>query len=143
MERGVVAYFSDAGEVYELIGGLLDELAADDELAPKFLRANTVVQFQLRDPDVQLTVRMREAEGPQVDRGPTELQPEVLMTMDTDIAHRFWLGKVNPTIALARGQMKAKGPVTTILRLVPLTRPGVARYRARLERAGRSDLLDV
>ena len=30
------------------------------------------------------------------------------MTMEADTAHRFWLGKVNVTVALARGQMKAK-----------------------------------
>ena len=31
--------------------------------------------------------------------------------MEADTAHRFWLGQVNVTVALARGQIKAKGPV--------------------------------
>ena len=55
------------------------------------------------------------------------------MTMDADTAHRFWLGKVNVTVALARGQMKAKGPVAKILKLVPLAKPVFPRYRAQLE----------
>ena len=29
--------------------------------------------------------------------------------MEADTAHRFWLGKVNVTVALARGQIKAEG----------------------------------
>src|ERR1019366_2298302 len=58
-----------------------------------------------------------ESEG-KVDLGETQLEPEVIMTMDADTAHRFWLGKVNVTMALARGQIKAKGPVAKILKLV-------------------------
>ena len=60
------------------------------------------------------------------------------MTMDADTAHRFWLGKVNVTVALARGQMKAKGPVAKILKLVPLVKPVFPRYRQMLEEAGRA-----
>ena len=64
------------------------------------------------------------------------MEPEVVMTMEADTAHRFWLGKVNVTVALARGQMKAKGPVAKILKLVPLTKPVFPRYRALLEQDG-------
>ena len=65
------------------------------------------------------------------------------MTMDADVAHRFWLGKVNVTIAIARGQIRTKGPVAKILKLVPLVKPVFPRYRAQLEAAGRADLVDV
>jgi putative sterol carrier protein len=78
-----------------------------------------------------------------VDCGPTTLEPEVVMTMDADTAHRFWLGKVNVTVALARGQIKAKGPVAKILKLVPLVKPVFPRYRSILERAGREDLVEA
>ena len=64
------------------------------------------------------------------------MEPEVVMTMEADTAHRFWLGKVNVTVALARGQMKAKGPVAKILKLVPLVKPVFPRYRAQLEEDG-------
>ena len=55
------------------------------------------------------------------------------MSMEADTAHRFWLGQVNVTVALARGQMKAKGPVAKILKLVPLVKPVFPRYKAQLE----------
>ena len=98
------------------------------------------MQYRYRNPDSQITVKLITAEEGQVDLGPTRLEPEVVMTMDADTAHRFWLGKVNVTVALARGQMKAKGPVAKILKLVPLTKPVFPRYKAQLEAAGRSDL---
>jgi hypothetical protein len=136
-------YFKDADEVYAYIGRLFEELANDDELAPKFQKANTIVQYQYREPESQITVKLVEGEEGQVDCGTTTLEPEVVMTMDADTAHRFWLGKVNVTVALARGQMKAKGPVAKILKLVPLVKPVFPRYRAILEETDRRDLLEA
>ena len=138
-----MAYFKDADEVYAYIGRLFEELADDDELAPKFQKANTIVQYQYREPESQITVKLVEGEDGQVDCGATTLEPEVVMTMAADTAHRFWLGKVNVTVALARGQMKAKGPVAKILKLVPLVKPVFPRYRSILEQSGREDLLEA
>ena len=136
-----MAYFKDADEVYKYIGTLFEQLAEDEELAPKFEKANTIVQYQYREPESQITVKLIEGEEGQVDCGETTMEPEVIMTMEADTAHRFWLGKVNVTVALARGQMKAKGPVAKVLKLVPLTKPIFPRYRALLEEDGRDDLL--
>jgi putative sterol carrier protein len=138
-----LAYFKDADEVYQFIGRLFEDLAEDDELAPKFRKANTIVQYQYRNPESTITVRLQEGEEGQVDLGETSMEPEVVMSMEADTAHRFWLGKVNVTVALARGQMKAKGPVAKILKLVPLVKPVFPRYRAMLEESGRTDLLEA
>jgi putative sterol carrier protein len=138
-----VPYFKDAREVYATIGKLFQELADDDDLSPKFRKANTIVQYRYRNPESQITVKLIEGEDGQVDCGQTTMEPEVVMTMDADTAHRFWLGNVNVTVALARGQMKAKGPVAKILRLVPLVRPVFPRYRQLLEESGRQHLLEA
>lgn len=138
-----MALFKDADEVYAYIGKLFEELTVDEELAPKFRKANTVVQYQYRDPESTITVKLLEGEDGQVDLGETTLEPEVVMSMEADTAHRFWLGEVNVTVALARGQMKAKGPVAKILKLVPLTKPVFPRYRKMLEDSGREDLLEA
>lgn len=138
-----MGYFNDEEDVYRFIGRLFRELAVDPDLAPRLKTANTVVQYQLADPSSQITVKMCPDEEMQVDLGPSELQPEVVMTMDADTANRFWVGKVNVTVALARGQIKAKGPVAKILKLVPLVKPVFPRYRHMLEEAGREDLLEA
>jgi putative sterol carrier protein len=136
-------YFKDADEVYSFIGKLFEDLAEDEELAPKFQKANTIVQYHYRNPESVITVKVKEGEDGQVDLGETDMDPEVVMSMEADTAHRFWLGSVNVTVALARGQMKAKGPVAKILKLVPLTKPIFPRYRKLLEDAGRQDLLEA
>jgi putative sterol carrier protein len=142
-EIAALAYFKDADEVYAYIGKLFEELAEDEELGPKFRKANTIVQYRYREPESQITVRLLEGQDGEVDFGETALDPEIVMTMDADTAHRFWLGNVNITVALARGQIKAKGPVAKILKLVPLVKPVFPRYRTMLTDAGRGDLLEA
>jgi hypothetical protein len=138
-----VPVFKDDQEVYQYIGQLFKDLGDDPELGPKYRRANTIVQYRYSNPDSQITTKLIEGEDGQVDCGETGMEPEIVMTMEADTAHRFWLGKVNVTMALARGQMKAKGPVAKVLKLVPLAKPAFPRYEQMLKDAGRTDLLDA
>jgi SCP-2 sterol transfer family len=142
-EVETLPYFKDAQEVYDTIGRLFAEIAEDPELGPKFRKANTILQYDYREPASTITLRLQEDGPADVDFGDTEMEPEVVMTMEADTAHRFWLGKVNVTTALARGQIKASGPVAKILKLVPLTKPVYPRYKAQLEAEGREDLVNV
>jgi putative sterol carrier protein len=144
VQRGEdLPYFKDADEVYATIGKLFQDLAEDEELGPKFRKANTIVRYEFRNPDSVLTVRLQEGQPGDVDFGDSDMEPDVTMSMEADTAHKFWLGQVNVTVALARGQIKAKGPVAKILKLVPLTKPVFPRYVAQLEAQGREDLVNV
>jgi putative sterol carrier protein len=138
-----VPYFNDAQEVYDTVGRLFADIVADDELAAKFKRANTIVRYEYSDPDSVITVRIQEDQPGAVEFGESELEPEVTMSMAADTAHRFWLGEVNVTVALARGEIRAKGPVAKILKLVPLTKPIFPRYKAQLAEQGRADLIEA
>jgi hypothetical protein len=133
-------YFKDAEDVYANLGRLFEDVLADEELGPRFHATDTVVQYRMRRPDSQLTLRTLENDDLRVDFGVTELRPEVVLAMDADTAHRLWLGKVNVTVALARGQISARGPVAKILQLVPLLKPVRSRYESQLQAAGREDL---
>lgn len=135
--------FKDAQEVYDTIGRLFQDLAEDEELGPKFRKANTIVQYRYSDPESTITLRLQEDQPADVDLGDTDMEPEVEMSMEADTAHAFFLGKVNVTVALARGQIRASGPVAKILKLVPLTKPIFPRYEALLESQGRQDLLNA
>ena len=135
-------HFKDAQEVYDTIGKLFQTLAADEELGPKFRQADTIVRYEYTEPDSAITVRLQE-DADDVEFGQSETEPEVTMRMKADTAHRFWLGKVNVTMAIARGEIKPHGPVSKILKLVPLAKPVFPRYRALLEEEGRTDLLDA
>jgi hypothetical protein len=136
-------YFKDAEDVYANLGRLFEDIIADDELGSLLRDTDTVVQYRMRRPDSQLTLRALRDDELRVDFGVTELRPEVVLAMDADTAHRLWLGKVNVTVALARGQISARGPVAKILKLVPLVKPVRSRYEAQLQSSGREDLARV
>jgi SCP-2 sterol transfer family len=138
-----VTYFKDAREVYDTLGRLFQDIAQDEGLAPRFRQADTIVRYEYSDPESTITVRLQEGQPGDVDFGESEMEPEVTMSMEADTAHRFWLGEVNVTVALARGQIKASGPVAKILRLVPLAKPIFPRYKAQLEAQGRADLIEA
>jgi hypothetical protein len=144
MPRGgnlvAMPYFKDAEDVYRHLGRLFEDIIADEELGARLKATDTIVQIRMRRPDSQVTIKALAAEDMVVDFGITELRPEVVLAMDADTAHRFWLGKVNVTVALARGQISARGPVAKILKLIPLVEPVRTRYEAALQGAGREDL---
>jgi hypothetical protein len=83
-----LAYFKDAQDVYDTVGKLFQDLAEDEELAPKFRKANTIVQYVYSEPDSVITVRLQEGQPGDVDLGETEMDPEVTMNMKADTAPR-------------------------------------------------------
>ena len=122
--------FHAAQDVYDRIGRVLQELAADPELAPAFHAADTCVRYELHDPESAITVGSRAGAPVRVDLGPSDQEPAVVISMDADTAHSYLLGEVDMTVALARGQITAEGPVTKILAVLPAFEPLLPRYRA-------------
>jgi hypothetical protein len=52
------------------------------------------------------------------------------MSMKADVAHEFWLGKVNVPIAILSGKIVSKGPTPQALALLPVVKPAYAIYPA-------------
>ncbi|MGH8974322.1 MAG: sterol carrier protein [Acidimicrobiia bacterium] len=138
-----MAVFKDETEVYKYIGGIFEEALADPEIGTKFAESGVILKVTHTEPDTIFTVDMPSKKvlyGDDARNGP---KPVVEMFMKADVAHQFWLGNVNISLALAKGQMRAKGPVPKILKLVPLAKSLFPRYKASLEQSGRSDLLEA
>ncbi len=138
-----MAYFEGAQDVYETIGKLFASLVSgDDDLSAAFLGADTVVRYRYTDPDATITVALCAGDG-RVEFGDSEMEADVTMSMSADTAHLFWLGEVNVTTALARGDIRAEGPVAKLLKLVPLAKPAFPRYRQQLIDQGRPELATI
>jgi hypothetical protein len=125
-----VSRFADAQDVYDRIGRVLQELASDPELIPVIKNADTCVRYELHDPESAITVGSRGGAPVRVDLGPSDQEPEVVISMDADVAHSYMLGEVDMTVALARGEILADGPVTKLLAVLPIFEPLLPRYRA-------------
>ena len=51
------------------------------------------------------------------------------MTMSSETANRYFQGKENVAIAIARRRIKTGGDVKAALAILPITKPLFARYR--------------
>lgn len=110
-------------------------------MVEKLRPSGVVLRIHYTEPDAVITVDMPNAglfTGAGV--GP---DPGVELYMTADTGNRFWLGKVVLPVALAKGQVRAKGPVAKLLTVLPLAKGLFGPYRAQLVAAGRHDLLDA
>ena len=130
-----MSVFESSEKFDEVLGGFFNLLADSPAIADKLLASKLVIRFNYADPDLVLVI---DCSGDKVEirSGDTETKAIVDMKMSSDIAHKFWFGKVNLTMALTRRQMIAKGPVPKILKLLPAIKPSYAMYPKYLEENG-------
>ncbi len=122
-----MSYYTNAEEVYKYLGGVF-RAANDTEVGPKLKAADIDLQVYYTDPDAAMSVRLREP-AIEVFDGVDNEEADVKLYMPADIGNKFWRGEYNLGVGLAKGQVKAKGPVNKILKLVPLTKPLFPVYR--------------
>jgi putative sterol carrier protein len=128
-----MAHFESEQQVYARLGRLLQELAADERAGAQLQRADTIVQYRLRDPEATLTVKALAGHERLVELGQSNLRPEVVVAMDGDTAHALWQGELNVVSALADGQIRPRGPAAKILTFVPMLKLAIPHYQALLE----------
>ena len=141
-----MAVFQNATQLYETIGALMDIAKMDPAVGGKIAKSNIIIQFRYSDPEAVTTVNAQDApiqEGAYVDviQGECELTPAITMSMKADIAHNFWLGKVNLVSALAKGEIEATGPIPKILKLLPAVKPLYKEYPKLLREKGYENLI--
>lgn len=130
-----MAVFESSEKMDEVLGGFFKLMGDTPAIADKILASKLIIRFNYSDPDLVLVI---DASGDKIDvrSGDMETKEIVDMKMSSDIAHKFWFGKVNLTMALTRRQMVAKGPVPKILKLLPAIKPSYAMYPKYLEENG-------
>ena len=122
--------FATADEVYELIGGMFRDALAEPGIGDELAASGVVLELRLTDPESSITVDMPNRAvhcGPGYDGH----KPSMSLRASADTAHEYWLGQVNVGVAVAKGRIKVKGSVPTLLRLAGLAKPLFPRYRQR------------
>jgi hypothetical protein len=132
-----MAVFENREVFREVLVGFFNLLGDTPQIADKLMASKMVIRFIYSDPDLVVVV---DCSGDAVDVRPDDRDTKVIveMSMKADIAHKFWFGKVNLTMALTRRQMVAKGPVPKILKLLPAIKPSYAMYPKYLDENGYS-----
>lgn len=123
-----MGYFADSNEVDQYIGGVFRAADGHPESGPKLRASGINLRVLYTDPDTEMWVLMHEP-ALRVALGPSEQKADITLQMRADTGDKFWRGEYNLAVGLAKGEVKAKGPVNKILKLVPLTKPLFPIYR--------------
>jgi hypothetical protein len=128
--------FDSPKEFREVIDRVFSMMSEDPAMGPKLRDADVPQRFEFED--VDLVVNVRAGHG---DEGnlhwewtdDVDWEPKVKMNMSSEVANKYFQGKENVAIAIARRRIKTGGDVKAALSLIPITKPIYARYREMLE----------
>jgi len=142
-----MAIFRDSEQFYECVGELMDRAKMDPDVGQKIAKSKIIIQFRYTDPEATTTVDAKSQPSQpsayvDVIHGDIDLKPDIIMSMKADVAHWFWLGKINLVSALTKGDIKADGPIPKILKLLPAIKPLYKEYPKVLQDKGYQDLLE-
>jgi putative sterol carrier protein len=130
--------FKSSEEFREVIDKTFTIMSTDSEMGPKLRTAETPQRFEFPDLDLVVNVTYTDDESNDClkwqwsDDIPWE--PEVTMVMDSDVANRYFQGKENIAMAIARRRIKTSGNVKKALAIIPITKPVFLQYREMIER---------
>jgi hypothetical protein len=124
--------FRSPQEFREVMDQVFEMMSSDPDMGPKLRDADVPQRFEFSD--VDMVVNIRAASGNEegnlhwVWSDDVDWEPKVKMTMSSETANKYFQGKENVPIALARRRIKAGGDVKAALQLIPITKPVYARY---------------
>lgn len=134
-----MAVFKDAEQLYDVLGELFTRLKDDPQIGAAVQKSGLVIRFKYTEPDSEITIDASKSPL-ELCLGPCGRTPTVDMSMKADVAHQFWLGKVNLVAALTRGTIVAKGPIPAIMKLLPVITPAYKLYPQVLKDKGLESL---
>jgi hypothetical protein len=126
------ATFKSASEFREVMDRTFTLMSDDPEMGPKLRDADTPQRFEFPDLDLVVNIRAGGNGEPNLAwewSDDVAWEPKVKMSMSSETANRYFQGKENVAIAIARRRIKAGGDVKAALALIPITKPLYARYR--------------
>jgi hypothetical protein len=126
--------FKSQKEFIEVMDRIFTMMSEDPDMGPKLRDADVPQRFEFDDVDLVVNIRAgTEADGANLYWEWTDevaWKPKVEMTMSSEVANRYFQGKENVALAIARRRIKTGGDVKAALALIPITKPIYKRYRA-------------
>src|SRR3954465_11644689 len=131
------AAFGSPGELREVMDRVFAMMDEDPEMGPQLRDADVPQRFEFEDVDLVVNIRAaRRGEDANLVwkwTDDVDWEPKVRMKMSSETANKYFQGKENVAIAIARRKIKTGGDVKAALSLIPTPKPVYARYRALVE----------
>jgi hypothetical protein len=127
-----MAEFTSPQEFREVMDRTFALMSDDPEMGPGLRDADTPQRFEFTDLDLVVNVRAGRPGEPNLAwewSDDIDWEPRVKMSMSSETANKYFQGKENIAIAIARRRIKAGGDVKAALAIIPITKPLYAHYR--------------
>ena len=125
--------FKSADEFREVLDRTFELMSSDPDMGPKLRDADTPQRFEFTDVDLVVNIRAaRDGEDGNLHwewSDDVDWEPRVKMAMSTETCNKYFQGKENVAMAIARRRIKTGGDVKAALSLIPITKPIYERYR--------------
>ena len=124
--------FKSPEEFREVMDRTFALMSEDPEIGPRMREADCPQQFSF--PDLEMVVNIRSGGADESNlawewNDPVAWEPKVKLEMSSETANRYFQGRENVAIAIARRRIKAGGDVKSALAIIPITKPLFGRYR--------------
>jgi hypothetical protein len=133
----VAARFDSPAEFRAVIDRVFAMMDEDPEMGPQLRDADVPMRYEFEDLDLVANIRAaREGEQGNLHwewSEDVDWEARVNMTMSSETANKYFQGKENVALAIARRRIKAGGDVKAALALMPVTKPVFPQYRAMIE----------
>jgi hypothetical protein len=125
--------FASPDEFKEVMDRTFSLMSEDPDMGPKLREADVPQRFEFDDLDLVVNIRAgRPGEDAELHwewTDDVDWEPKVRMTMSSETANKYFQGKENVPIAIARRRIKAGGDVKSALKLIPISKPVYGQYR--------------
>ena len=124
--------FRDSQHAADVLGGFFRQEASEDDRI--FAGSGMVLAYVLRHPDVRVVLDASGAPKPGAAYGvyvndPTAPAPTVEFFLDAEDFDKLYKGEVNAMGLMLSGKGKAKGDVTSAMRLIPAMARSIPHYK--------------
>ncbi len=129
----MAAEFRSADECREVLDRTFAMMDDDARMGPALRDAEVPQRFEFADLELVVNIRGARAGEPGTLHwewsDEVDWEPRVRMSMSSAIANRYFQGRENVAIAIARRRIRAGGDVRAALSIIPILKPLYARYR--------------
>jgi hypothetical protein len=129
--------FASVQEFREALDWVFTTMSEDPDMGPRLKDADVPQRFEFVDYDLVVQIRAgREGEDANLHwewADEVDWEPKVRLAMASATANRYFQGKENMAMAIARRRIKPGGDIKATLALFPIMKPIYERYRAFLQ----------
>lgn len=119
-------FFESTEQLRVVFKNFWSEAKKETEVMEKLEKSKIVVRFDIEQPEIHVTINFRDP-GPNGEVGTisfdSEVQPELKVWSTSETTNKFWQGKLNAPMAMARGQVKMEGSVPKAMGLLSKIKP--------------------